>query len=104
MTIEKQRHYLHGDRDEHTATFYCSACDIFFAAEHLGEPHSRGRIDAGAVRFVRELKNFERRGQWHEDRFSRPGDAVNVFHTSGSFDIGGLGGHNPPKNQGIIST
>jgi hypothetical protein len=79
MIPNKERHYLHGDRDEQTATFYCSACDIFFPAEHLGEPHSRGRIDAGAVRHTRELKNFERRSQWHKDRFSRPADVVNVF-------------------------
>jgi hypothetical protein len=79
MIPNKERHYLHGDRDERTEAYYCSACDIFFPAEHLAQPHGRGHIDAGAARYARELKNFKRRGQWHKDRFSRPADAVNVF-------------------------
>jgi hypothetical protein len=73
---------LHVDQAEGAASFYCSACDIFYTAAHCSEPHGSGLIDAGAVRFVRELEKFERRGQWHRDRFSRPADAVNVFADS----------------------
>jgi hypothetical protein len=79
MIPNKERHYLHGDQAEAAANFYCSACDTFTPVEHLGQPHSRGCIDAGAARYARELKNFERRGQWRKDRFSRPVDAANVF-------------------------
>jgi hypothetical protein len=74
MIPNKERYYLQGDQAEGATTFYCSACDIFFAAEHLGQ--------AGAARYARELKNFERRGQWRKDQFSRPADAVNVFASS----------------------
>jgi hypothetical protein len=91
MTPNKERYYLHGDaqqsesdetvRDkaEHTASFYCSACDAFHIAEHFSKPHGCGHNDAGAARYERKLKNFDRRRQWHKDRCFRPAGAANVF-------------------------
>ena len=74
----RQRYYLHGDQfEDDTSRYYCSHCDVFFAATHFAShgPHT-------GERYLNSLARWAKRGWRSKADWRRPDAAVNLLHES----------------------
>lgn len=77
MSTKKERHYIHGDQLEgDPSRFYCSACDVFFQADHFSNGQ-RYCCDDHYSRYVAALKMVNSPKKSRD--FGRPVDAKNIL-------------------------